>query len=118
MPGVMAHDVATLREDSLVDDPWSPGGVALVFPGAFAAGESPTAARVRVGVGLLTCVRAGGGGPRPGLACDAPCRGPRSAGCAVEGYGTDFDRAAVATGQPGVLGLTPIVDPVPPALHG
>jgi hypothetical protein len=98
MPWGMAHDVCTLLEDSSVDDHCSPVGVSLVLPWAFASGAIPAPTRVRVCVGLLTCVRAGGGFPSPCLACDAPVRVPLSAGCAVDGYGTYCDRAALATG--------------------
>ena len=58
MTWVMAHDVCTLLEDSSVEDPCAPVGRSLVFPGALALGERPAASRMRVGVGLLTEVRA------------------------------------------------------------
>ena len=51
---VMAHDVCTLLDDSIVDDHCSPVGVSLVLPGAFALGEIPAASRVRVCVCLLS----------------------------------------------------------------
>ena len=55
---VMAHDVCTLLDDSIVDDHRSPVGVSRVFPWALALGEIPAASRVRVCVGLLISVRA------------------------------------------------------------
>jgi hypothetical protein len=58
MTWVMAHDVCTLLEDSIVDDHCSPVGISLVLPGALALGEIPAASRMRVGVGLLTEVSA------------------------------------------------------------
>ena len=80
---VMAHDVCTLLDDSIVDDHRSPVGVALALHVGFGFGEILAASRVRVCVCLLS-VASVRGFPSSCLTFDAA--GCLSAGCAVDGY--------------------------------